>query len=464
MKPLPDELLSSWLVRLSRAHGLKLNTFSRLVWSKSTIWNRDLDKSADGAFITIVQDKTGYSHEIIQKTLLSSYTSILYENHNPKGNTSWIMPLGIFHSTRTRHGLQICPLCLAEDSMPYYRKSWRLSIFTSCIKHRIELFDRCPKCNKPILFHRGEIGERDKLIGESFTLCSFCGLDWTSKESVGFAVLAAPDLLKFQKKITDAITYKWMVISPKENVHSVLFFRGLHQILKLLSFSSRGASLRRAVGRETGREHAQTFPNRVRSFEQLSINERIAIIRMAAWLLSNWPHNLTILSERHNISMSTLVSDCPEAPFWFLSVADFNFRRATYYPSNDEISAAISFLMREKKIITPKKVQSLIGSRDIFRKRNQDFIRATVLKMVRHNESLTPYNSLSERQRIAKLTCNVDIPNTKIALDNGIPYSLLNNIIGGIRRNGRISYPREFSELLRKYERNKIEADQEKDD
>ena len=46
-KPLPDELLSSWLVRLAHGHGLKVQTFCNLIFGNSQqVWNRDIDRLA----------------------------------------------------------------------------------------------------------------------------------------------------------------------------------------------------------------------------------------------------------------------------------------------------------------------------------------------------------------------------------------------------------------------------------
>ena len=49
-KPLPDELLSSWMVRIAGQHGLKLHTFASAVWPGISIWNRDIDRSGPKKF------------------------------------------------------------------------------------------------------------------------------------------------------------------------------------------------------------------------------------------------------------------------------------------------------------------------------------------------------------------------------------------------------------------------------
>ena len=40
--------------------------------------------------------------------------------------------------------LQFCPLCLAEDAQPYFRRDWRLATTIACARHGGRLLDRCP--------------------------------------------------------------------------------------------------------------------------------------------------------------------------------------------------------------------------------------------------------------------------------------------------------------------------------
>ena len=42
--------------------------------------------------------------------------------------------------------IQYCAVCLADDSAPYFRRSWRLASRISCFTHRCGLRDRCPAC------------------------------------------------------------------------------------------------------------------------------------------------------------------------------------------------------------------------------------------------------------------------------------------------------------------------------
>src|SRR5215213_7254788 len=85
IKPQPDELLSSWLVRLAMAHASKLHTFCSIIWPRKQIWNRDIDRSADTELLQTLSDKTDTSIERVRATTLAGYESVLFEEHKSLG-------------------------------------------------------------------------------------------------------------------------------------------------------------------------------------------------------------------------------------------------------------------------------------------------------------------------------------------------------------------------------------------
>ena len=46
VKPQTDELLSSWLTRVSLAHGLQPRTFGSILWPAKALWTGDIDRRA----------------------------------------------------------------------------------------------------------------------------------------------------------------------------------------------------------------------------------------------------------------------------------------------------------------------------------------------------------------------------------------------------------------------------------
>ena len=119
------------------------------------------------------------------------------------------MPIGVFHRSRHKFGLQICPLCLAEDKEPFYRKEWRLSWVTVCTRHNSLLLDRCPGCQAPIVFHRGDMGWRNQFVSFSNVRCSNCEVYWTSQRVINETIKADERIIVFQQKLSLALNNGW---------------------------------------------------------------------------------------------------------------------------------------------------------------------------------------------------------------------------------------------------------------
>ncbi|WP_375540032.1 TniQ family protein [Rugamonas brunnea] len=160
-QPKDDEIFSSWLCRIAQANGLKLHTLEVQVWGrKKQIWTRDIDRSIDDATLARVAELSGTPLDRARETCLQSLEGKLFERLVVKSNSDWVLPSGVYHRKRRRHAMQFCPLCLAQDASPYYRRSWRLALSTFCTVHDIMLHECCPSCEEPVAFHRQELGDR----------------------------------------------------------------------------------------------------------------------------------------------------------------------------------------------------------------------------------------------------------------------------------------------------------------
>lgn len=381
VKPRRDELLSSWLVRLAMAHALKLHTFCALVWTRrKQIWNGDIDKCADAGALNLLTEKIGTTSGAVARTTLAAYEGYLYERHNPNGNTRWIMPVSIYHRTRTRYGLQYCPRCLAEDAEPYYRRSWRLAFITFCERHRVPLFDRCPQCGAPVNFHRNELGDRRKWMSESITLCHACRYDLRDAPDGSAEQDADGRVLEFQRSLTRTMRRGWTEVNGHGAVYSHLYFTVLHQLMKVCAMGRRTTLLCEAVSRELGMETpAPTLTKRSRDIEHLDIGERRRLLDMARHLLDEWPRAFIRLSQSNKIWSAALLRDLDPAPFWYWSVVHDHLYRVSYTPSDQEIRSAIAHLNCRGMPLCKKYVSRCLGTNDVFRKRKNKSVFAHAL-------------------------------------------------------------------------------------
>ncbi|MBU3625521.1 TniQ family protein [Polynucleobacter sp. JS-Safj-400b-B2] len=184
-KPLPDELLSSWLVRLAHSHGLKVQTFCNLIFgNRLQVWNRDIDRLAPDWLIRGLSDRTGAAIDQVMDTTLQSYQGIVYHRHRASGTLSWIQSLRLHHRKFEGFGLQFCPECLAQDKEPYFRKSWRVAFNTVCTIHNCMLNDRCPYCGHGVAFHRNDMRRNQYVTTVSLKECHYCGIDLSKSPTI----------------------------------------------------------------------------------------------------------------------------------------------------------------------------------------------------------------------------------------------------------------------------------------
>jgi len=378
IKPQPDELLSSWLVRLAMAHASKLHTFCSIIWPRKQIWNRDIDRSADTELLQTLSDKTDTSIERVRATTLAGYESVLFEEHKSLGPAAWIMPIGIYHRTHTKCGQQFCLRCLAEDKEPYYRRKWRLAFIVSCEKHNIPLHDRCPGCCAPINFHRSELGNFKKFAAESLTSCTLCGLDLrTVAELMPPFPIATPEV-RFNANLLSGIETGVIRVSESVVTYSHLYFAVLRQIMKVMAMrDSRVDRLRLAMSSTFGLAPYTPLASGPRpDVQELDTRNRRQLLTLARCLLEEWPSRFIELSRKYKIWSSLWLRNFEPkaherpriAPFWFWSVVHEHLYRAKYCPSEAETAAAISYLKRKGAVLNKSSLSRLLGVAVIRRK------------------------------------------------------------------------------------------------
>lgn len=313
--PLPDELLSSWMLRLARGNNLKLQTFSRLVFGRSAnIWTRDIDVSASDHILKALCECTGATQQEAYDSTLRAYAGTFVEKVCSNRQSRWILPWGIYHRKRRRCGLQFCPLCLQTDSDPYFRRSWRLAFFTECPIHHVILWDCCPNCHEPVTIHRGEMGRRRLIQAESIRECSSCGfdlawapkirhpwLDWTTCVNQGslmmFHWLPKPPVISAAKTSAD-LFLGWHLLANLTISHRVV---GSRLAPSLYSIFPDLAEVRR---------------RKSRTIEQLPTKERMIALEAALWLMLDWPQRFAMQLKDARLTKRWIWHATPSWPAW----------------------------------------------------------------------------------------------------------------------------------------------------
>lgn len=159
VEPLPDELLSSWLHRLAIANGIAPRSFPSVLGLGEGMWSPWLDLRLPRNVATLLSDQTGLAIKNLSAMTMSGGAM-----------APLLLPLRDSAHRNRSTWMQYCPLCLAADEAPYFRRQWRLASRVSCFAHGCGLRDRCPACRAGIAtFDQGEF------VPQHF--CARCGFD-----------------------------------------------------------------------------------------------------------------------------------------------------------------------------------------------------------------------------------------------------------------------------------------------
>lgn len=359
LKPFPDELLSSWIVRLAHGHGLKLQTFCSLVFGRDkSIWNRDIDKLAPDWLIHKLAECTGTSIQAVMETTLKSYEGILYEHHQPNGNTKWILPLGVYHRTRRGHGLQFCPLCLAEDAEPYFRKRWRLALSTICTKHNCYLLDACPQCKSPLAPHRTDMHPKESCPHKALGACCWkCGFDLRSASMTNVNDSASARL---QIQLEFALEQGYIDWAGNKTLHSIVFFDGLRELIAgMSSKQTRGRLARSSILQSL---MLNDWPRL--QFELTSQSHRRELFQVLAIVLDGWPTNFVSLIGECKLRYADLKGDSTQRRYWYEDVIQREAGSGCTEVGSDEASSIVSAVIAKHGRFSQGKARQLSG-RDI---------------------------------------------------------------------------------------------------
>lgn len=365
-QPQPDEILSSWMVRLAFANGFPLHTFyANLLGYKAPIWNRDTDRHPATALLDVLSRCTGQIPATLQTLTLGAYDGILFEQLPLIGNASWVLPVGVFHRTRRRAGMQFCPICLQLDITPYYRRHWRLALYAMCEHHQCVMQEYCPSCNTPVAYHRHGIGRRKAIPEQALRLCHLCGFDLRRTRPVYLDWPDGYSWLLFGATISFFEQGAWDCgrLTP---ACGVPFFQGFHTLVTVIN-GRHGHQLRQLLGKTFGMTIGTDHPaSRHIEFENLNAFERLKLLLAATWLLDDWPNRFIALCSEAKFTRSRMAENVHNLPFWLANVVDEYLDCRPYIPNEHEIIAAGHYLDTHEQPVSPSALSQLLGlSRDI---------------------------------------------------------------------------------------------------
>lgn len=277
--PYSGECLSSWLIRCAHANGMKVQTFCvRNFGHERQIWNRDVDRHAPEWLLATLSEKTATPLDAVVKTTMLLFEGRFFTKKHLSGQLRWVLPLSLYHRTFRNFGVQFCPQCLAEDSEPYFRLSWRLAFYTFCPKHHILMHDRCHSCKMPVSYHRAELGKANQMEGEPMDHCWYCGFKLSEAPRVSMVQERCPAFEQWNELL--AMVDQQLTDSGVFHYRRMLL---LHQLCRLIVSESLAPDLQSYVCELTGQPVLDLVKSRM-AFEHRAIEERHYVVGLALWL------------------------------------------------------------------------------------------------------------------------------------------------------------------------------------
>lgn len=330
-KPLPDELLSSWIVRIAEANCVKLHTLSRLLFgtNQRSPWIRDIDRQAPDWIIDNICRATGTPKQEALRTTFNDYCGVLFSNLNLCGQLRWVLPIKAWSAKRKGYGEQYCPQCLAEDEQPYFRRRWRIAIHTFCPDHEAMLYDACAFCGEPIAYHRRDFTKNIELAG-TMANCHFCGADLRLARTIPIDIID-PQAYDYYKSMLKGLK------SFDSKNFDLCFYSVIHQLCKILISRSNYGRLANYIAKNTINYNGE-IEHLICDIQNLKIEsmrtmKRYIIISLALWLIIDARRRLGDAWRAKAVQYNSLTKDFSNPPKWYKKIAmQLNRRQKSSHP------------------------------------------------------------------------------------------------------------------------------------
>lgn len=330
LKPYADELLASWLVRLSRAYGMGASRFGARIGRSSAFWNRDVDKGLDDNLLQALIDHTATPPARVLETTFSGYRGFPIPELYAQRRSAWILSIGLRGHRRHRAWLQYCPYCLQDDVDPYFRRHWRFAFVTLCLQHESRLLDRCAACAAPCHIHQLPHD------ADTMTRCYACQFDARWAQAPGLDHTASHDcMMQIQGLLVEALSQGQYPLTQAKCVATEEVLSVLRHLGHLLIASKRAQELRRWFCAEMGERYFEpSFPSsRSRSIEVLSVADRFVLMLLLAWWFSDWPDQFVTLGVMAKLTVTDFMRHFLNPPEWYRDAVwqvseGLRFRRA----------------------------------------------------------------------------------------------------------------------------------------
>ena len=362
LKPFPDELYTSFMVRTASIHLMGSTTFTNLHFPEENrfFFSKDKDLSVSDAILEKSAYKSRVPIQRMRETTLLSYEGILWERICLKTRNRFVLNYMIRGQYARKNGIRFCPECLKEED--YFRKQWRLSFSTVCPKHGCYLHECCPECGKPLTIAK-------KMLDIQEFNCYNCGLIF--RDSPSIPVNPESKAVENLRRIYDIVENRWAVVDGSP-LYALAWFIVLAQITKLIY--NRGYRNHPLLQKEMDIAGLRSInPPRKSSPVQDALLIVHAAIYTAAVEILKSGENLERYIRENQITPTNLLRDMWYVPFWYDEIV-YGFMPRILTPCDAEVKSTIAYMKRHRMPLTLKRLNTLMGTwfdsgsrKDLFR-------------------------------------------------------------------------------------------------
>lgn len=338
-QPLPDEIFSSWLMRVAKANSQKLTSIFHLAVPDYKNFGKSIDSSIPKEAVELMAYYLRTPIQVALDTSLNSYEGVIFEASTPKLKHK----TGILNTGETRHNLhyqQFCPVCLS-DGVPYFRKTWRVSSITVCTKHGCVLLDRCPECNSAVIYMNNDNKSKHDPFRGEITECFSCGFDLRKASVQQAHPKVLVDAMRFEKSIQNGS----VELLPQQWIYSFSFFCVLRHLMRTVI-------------------EMKIHSNSKNNVDCLPVVIRYAAMIELAGLFDLWPSLFLQYCLKNNIGyslMTSMTKTCDRIPFWFSSQVKEYLYSPNIEPTKLSVITAIQLMIKRGERVNVSSVNKFLG-------------------------------------------------------------------------------------------------------
>jgi len=363
--PLHEELLSSWLVRLAWANAEKLHTFKRRFWvAPGSPWGRNIDLILPEAAQHKIADMAALHVNKIHDHSLWAYQGKLFEKVGESKVVNGVLVSRRKGKKMLGHGLQLCPQCMSDGDIAYFRRWWKIGYVVACPEHQCVLIDACPICHSPISYHLADSGKALLPLNVPTSFCAICGHKWGSIPDKEIIRNVQREFLDWQAQLITALKTGWFELK-NEGLYALSFFNGLRVLLRLIRMEGKYGHIGNTISTELTIPSIEIIKHAGgnNSSGSLRIEQRFYLLRIAHWLMEEWPDRLLWVMKKCGLSFSYIENyrEKGPLPYWIASALSYTRDYKHTKISDKEKQSVELFLRNQGMPVNPNQIARWMG-------------------------------------------------------------------------------------------------------